>query len=343
MGILIGIILAIIASIVIAKACDVFEGAADFLGKNLSEGTKGATINAIGSSMPELLVTIVYLFFFMDTTGFAGGIGTTAGSAVFNSLVIPALVILFVFKQNRNANIQVSKAVILRDGLFLIGAEILLIFTIGHSLTWISGLILMLVYAGYAGWMIYRHKNNEETPAIEESNDDEDEDSKPHTTATAVVDILVSVGFISAASWLLVYACETLGETMHINGYFIAVIVAAAASSVPDTILSVKDAKKGNYDDAVANALGSNIFDICFALGFPVFAYTIIHGPILLDASVMHNVVVLRIVLLVLTIITFFILLLTKKITKVTGWILLSMYGSFVVFVILKAANIITF
>ena len=43
------------------------------------------------------------------------------------------------------------------------------------------------------------------------------------------------------------------------------VIIAAAATSVPDTILSIKDARKGNYNDAISNALGSNIFDICFA------------------------------------------------------------------------------
>ena len=91
MGILIGLIAAIFASFVIAKSCDWFEDGADYLGRNLSEGTKGATINAIGSSMPELLVTAIYLFLFMDTSGFAGGIGTTAGSAVFNALVIAVL------------------------------------------------------------------------------------------------------------------------------------------------------------------------------------------------------------------------------------------------------------
>ena len=34
----------------------------------------------------------------------------------------------------------------------------------------------------------------------------------------------------------------------------VAVIIAAAATSVPDTILSIKDAKKGNYNDAISNA-----------------------------------------------------------------------------------------
>merc|ERR1719424_2479123 len=62
--------------------------------------------------------------------------------------------------------------------------------------------------------------------------------------------------------------------------YFTAVILGAAASSVPDTYISYKNAMKGDYDDAVANAIGSNIFDICFALGFPLFLYGLIYGEI---------------------------------------------------------------
>ena len=42
---------------------------------------------------------------------------------------------------------------------------------------------------------------------------------------------------------------------MGIPSYFTAVVLAAAATSVPDTVLSVKDARKGEYDDAVANAV----------------------------------------------------------------------------------------
>jgi len=333
-GILLGIILAIIASFIIAKSCDGFETSADYLGRNLSEGTKGATINAIGSSMPELLVTIVYLFLFMDTSGFAGGIGTTAGSAVFNALVIPALVILFVFKKNKNAQINISKAVILRDGLFLIAAEISLIFIIGDALRWYHGLILMGIYVVYASWMIYRHKTQS---SIEEISNDDEEDYENMTTPKAIIGLLISIAIISIGSYILVAGCEMIGEALHISGYFIAVVIAAAASSIPDTILSIKDANKGNYDDAVANALGSNIFDICFALGLPVFVYTLINGDIILAPETMGNVITLRIVLLILTIITFFILLLSKKISKLTGYILLSMYIGFIGFVAYKA------
>ena len=72
--------------------------------------------------------------------------------------------------------------------------------------------------------------------------------------------------------------------------YFVSVVLASAATSVPDTIISYKDAMKGNYDDAVANALGSNIFDVCFALGLPLFLFTLIYGPIEMSSETIENV-----------------------------------------------------
>ena len=60
MGIIIPIILIIITSIIIWKSSDGFDVASSYLGRNLSNGVKGATINAISSSMPELLTTIFF-------------------------------------------------------------------------------------------------------------------------------------------------------------------------------------------------------------------------------------------------------------------------------------------
>ena len=54
MGILIPLILVILCCIIIWRASDGFAIASDFIGRNLSDGVRGATINAIGSSLPAL-------------------------------------------------------------------------------------------------------------------------------------------------------------------------------------------------------------------------------------------------------------------------------------------------
>ena len=85
-----------VAMLVIWRAAEGFEVASQWLGRNLSDGVRGASINAIGSSMPEFLTVLIGLVLFADSDGFAVGLGTTTGSAVFNIAIIPALVILFV-------------------------------------------------------------------------------------------------------------------------------------------------------------------------------------------------------------------------------------------------------
>jgi cation:H+ antiporter len=112
------------------------------------------------------------------------------------------------------------------------------------------------------------------------------------------------------------------------------VILASAASSVPDTIISMNDARKGNYDDAISNALGSNIFDICFALGFPLFLYTLIHGPVHMHQEIIEMSGELRMLLLLLTIMAVSIYVISKKIGMLHAIFLLLLYGVFSVYVI---------
>ena len=80
----------IVSCFIIWRSAAGFEIASDYLGRKLSHGIKGATINAIASSMPEFLSSFFFLFYLKDVNGFSGGLGITAGSSIFNLLVIPA-------------------------------------------------------------------------------------------------------------------------------------------------------------------------------------------------------------------------------------------------------------
>ena len=365
MGLIIPILIIVFCCIVIWKASDGFETSSEYLGRNMSEGVRGATINAIASSMPELFTTIFFLLFLKDTDGFSGGIGTTAGSAIFNGMIIPAVVIFAVLSSNASTKIEVSKKVILRDGLSLIIAEAILILLIsGDTLMWWHGLVLMLTYGAYITYMLTSMKkvDNDDDDDDDEDDDDEIESvgffkglftlnleglvigNKEINTRNSWQLLILSMLIIGSACLLLVVACEFIGsDTYTFLGYefnglnipimFVAVILASAATSVPDTIISVRDAKNGNYNDAVANALGSNIFDICFALGFPLFMYCLIYGPINMDPTVVEFSSELRILLLVFTILAFFVYYIGKYMGKIKAYILLAMYILFTAYI----------
>lgn len=356
--IIISILLIILCCIIIWRASDGFEAASEYLGRNLSDGVRGATINAIGSSMPELFTTLFFLFILKDKDGFAGGIGTTAGSAIFNGMIIPAVVILVVVLKRVTSSVEVSKKVLYRDGISLLICEFVLIFLLGgDSLTWVHGLVLMLLYAVYALYMLYTMgagDSEDEDSDFEDDDEDDDDDTANKNTFVSLITLdlepvfvkdtinnkngwsllIFSMAIIGSACLLLVKSCEWLGDELNIPIYFIAVILASAATSVPDTILSMKDAKKGNYDDAVSNALGSNIFDVCFALGFPLFLFTIIYGPIQMSPETVVNISELRILLFILTFIAFIIYIVKPKMGIISAVALLLIYIVFTVYIL---------
>lgn len=349
-------ILIVISCIIIWKASDGFDVASEYLGRNLGEGVKGATINAVGSSMPELFTTLLFLFLYHDDQGFASGIGTSAGSAIFNAIIIPSAVILTV-SFSLKVSITVSKKVILRDGIALLIAELILIYFIqGGVLTWMHGLFLMLLYGIYLIVLFTtmdksEPENQEKKEPIEKKKNRLSAlfkldletaliGDKPLNTLNAWTLLLASMFVIGAACFLLVHSCELLGSATGIPLYFVSVIIAAAATSVPDTILSIRDAQKGNYDDAVSNAIGSNVFDICFALGFPLTLFTLLYNQeIILSKQVIIDITVLQVLLLILTVLTIFIFLVGKTMGKWKAYVLLLLYVLFTGFIVAQSLN----
>lgn len=373
MGIVIPLILISICCLVIWRAGDGFMTASEYIGRNLSDGVRGATINAIASSMPEVFTSFFFLFIMQDAEGFSGGIGTTAGSAIFNSMVIPAVVILAVVGAGIVKNIKVSKKVMYRDGISLLIAELIFIVLIsGASLDWYHGFLLMMVYVLYIVYMFWSmdkterdHMLDEETHLTEEDFEDEERGQKPFLLGLITLDLervfigrnkispprawslLISATVaIALVCYLLVLACEWIGEdTYHvpflgefeglgIPVMFVALILASAASSFPDTIISIKDAQNGKYDDAISNALGSNIFDICFALGFPLFIFTLMHGPIPMPQEMVDLSSELRFLLWLLTAAVLAIFVSGKTMGRGKGIFLLGFYLLFVLYVI---------
>jgi len=367
MGVVIPLVLVVICCIIIWRASDGFAVASDYIGRNLSEGVRGATINAVASSMPEVFTSLFFLFYLHDTDGFSGGIGTTAGSAIFNGMIIPAFVILVVVFSGVTKKIRVSTKVFARDGIALLLSELIFIMIIsGTELDWWHGMILMIVYFIYLFYMLRTMSKSETTEEEHEEKFSREGmvqisfmrafltfdlerviiGKNKITNANAWPLLLTSTIFMAMVCLLLVQSCEWLGSYSYEIPYlgqfqglgipilFIAVILAAMASSIPDTILSMKDARKGNYDDAVSNALGSNIFDICFAMGFPLFLYTIVNGPIHMTQEIIDLSSELRMLLFILTILTVLIYVTGHYLGILKAYLLLGLYTVFTLYVV---------
>jgi len=371
MDLLIALGVVFTASLVIMYACDSFDDAASYLGRNMAPGVRGATINAIGSSMPELMTAMFLLFLFHDQDGFAAGVATTAGSAIFNAVIIPALCIFAVrYKgvlvkgtgdavaiRERIARIKISKSGLLRDGAFLLIAEAALIWFLGNStMTWWMGGALLVIYGVY---FLFLASGFGATSDGDEDSDAEDEyfdrpskfkailtfdfnnliyNGKNYTAGSAWVVLSLATVVIGIACWQLAEAVMLSADALGVPAYFTALIFAAAATSVPDTVLSVKDAMRGEYDDAISNAVGSNTFDITVGLGLPLLLYALLFGDVAVIS--VDQTQALRIVLFAATVVVLGVFLLREHLTVATAYFLLIIYAGWMGFVFYDMANV---
>lgn len=80
---------------------------------------------------------------------------------------------------------------------------------------------------------------------------------------------LVSIACVGALCWVLVEAAIELSAALAIPPVIVALTILAGGTSVPDMISSIVVSKQGRGEMAVANAVGSNIFDVLVGLGLP--------------------------------------------------------------------------
>ncbi len=349
---ILSLFLIIASCLIIWRSSNGFELAADYLGRRLPAGIKGATINAIASSMPEFLTTIFFLFWLHDADGFSGGLGVVSGSALFNILIIPAGVVLMLGAMKKKSRVVLNKKILLREGTVLLISQFLFIaFLFNGTLKEIHGLGLVLIYLAYLSLLFVITKRGKvgdpgfDSPSrknlmpwsyrllsLDVSNSVLN--GKPVNASRAWILLGISTLIMSAGTWLLVLGTDLFGDATHIPLIFVSVVLSAAATSVPDTILSLKDARKGNYDDAISNALGSNIFDIAFALGLPILLFNLIYGEgVHLPGEILDFTKEVWVFLLLATVLALVVMLTGKYFTRQKAWILLVIYALFLLFV----------
>ncbi len=336
-------ILIIVSCLWIMKACAPFEESANFLGRNMTAGIKGATVNAVASSTPELITTLFFLFMFQDSAGLSSGIATIAGSAIFNAMVILSGFIFAALLLRKKKHVVLTKQAVIRDGLFFVLSELILIYILSLTqLTFWHGVFLVAIYFVYVIYMYWQNRTiPHEAKKNDISNVAENKQSwlinffnfdyrnmlhrnREFTTKTASAALLLSVVHITIACFLLAESVIKIADYFEVNTFFVAIIMAAVGTSIPDMVISIKDAMNDNYDDAASNAIGSNIFDVCICIGFPVLLYSSMYGPIEIMGGI--NMPELPYIVLAVTLLVTVLLIFPEKKGYFTAWVLILGY-----------------
>ena len=271
---LLWISLIMLSTIIIWRAGDFFSSAATYIQEKheIPQSIKAAVIDAVASSFPEFCVAVIAVIMIGRAEV---GISSIIGSALYNVLVIPAAAGLVAASP-----MIISREVVWRDNIFYFGVVLLL----GAMLwqfpnEWGAGIALLFLLA-YIGYVLLLHRDfkksrNQESDEIkaekvEEDEEDEEELLELTSEKKAWLWIMLMMFVMGGATHLLVESSLALGDMLGIDGVIMGFVVIAAGTSIPDTALSVISAKKGQYDAAVSNVFGSNIFDICVCLSIPI-------------------------------------------------------------------------
>jgi len=340
-----GILGIFLSCLVIMYTCNTCEQSVNYLARNAKPGIKGALFLAPVSSAPELMFMLA-----MVLTGnpenITAGVATTAGSAIFNGCLIPALSILM-GKYNEQGYFKLCRKTLIRDFSFLLVAELVLIWAISQPFLRIGACSALLgIYIAYVAFLVKTSKDGEAAEYIFEKleyvSNSRLKDiaqfnfnkvlfkDEPLTTIRAWFILSLVVVILFFACHLLAWSLGAIALFFGVPLYFTAVTLGAAATSLPDTVLSIKEAKKGGQDDSVANAFGSNTFDSTVALAFPALLALVFAGaslPLVQD----DQLGILRWFIVGSSIAVFTTLYLSaNKVSKKTAYPLLAIYAMWI-------------
>ena len=250
MEILLQVVLLVVGFVMLVKGADWFvDGAAGIAAKfKIPQIVIGLTIVAMGTSAPEAAVSITSAL-----KGNAGiTIGNIVGSNILNVLIILGLSAVV-------TPLAVTKSTIKVDIPVMIAITGILLW-MGYDgiVTLLEGIILLLIFASYIGYLMYvafkdRKNNTEEVKEI--------------SVIKALICTVVGLVLIVWGSDVTVDAATKIAKILGLSERFIGLTIVALGTSLPELFTSVMAARKGNADIAIGNIVGSNIFNILFVVG----------------------------------------------------------------------------
>ena len=221
---------------------------------NMSELLIGLTIVAIGTSLPELVISTGSAL--KGSPGLA--LGNVIGSNIFNGmLILGVTALLCPIKFNAKMltseipfNLLATVALILVSGSMLVGGAS------GEMITRYGGMILLCFLAVFVRY----------TFSITNEGGD-DEPVEVLSMWKVVLFIATGLAALIFGGNLFVDGATEIARVLGLSEAVIGITIVSAGSSLPELAVSVSAARKGNVGIALGNVLGSNILNIFFILG----------------------------------------------------------------------------
>jgi cation:H+ antiporter len=216
---------------------------------NISSFVIGATLVAVGTSLPEMAVSMS-----ASAKGSADiAVANVIGSTIFNISLVLGLVFLLAKK------VQPKRDLFAKDSAWsLFPILIFILMGIDGKLSMIDGILFLFLMGAYLLFLIDSN-----------SMDEIDEDLQKEKFNWRKTALLLIIGFIFVivGANFAIESATSIARSFGISEWIIGLFLVAFGTSLPELIISVKSAINNNTDLAIGNIIGSNVANFTMVLG----------------------------------------------------------------------------
>ncbi|HII3732105.1 TPA: calcium/sodium antiporter [Pasteurella multocida] len=274
----------------------------------------GILIIGFGTSMPEMVVSALSAL--NGSPGIA--LGNAYGSNITNIALILGLTALI-------KPLTVHGSVIKKElPILLIVTVLSAYFLFDMRIARLEAIVLLALFIGYVVWTIWSSKKQR---ASVQAN-------KPvFTFKAALFWLIVGLALLMVSSQLLIWGAVKIAHYLGVSDLVIGLTVVAIGTSLPEVAASIAAARKGEVDLAVGNIIGSNLYNTLAVVGL---AGVIM--PIQAEHEVLsRDMLVMLSLTLALFILGFIAYKKRSQIGRLTGFLFLSSYIGYTLFLIQTA------
>lgn len=265
------ILLVAIGIFFIVKGSDFFVDSAIKISRMLgvSELIIGATVVSIGTTLPELVTSIIAIA--MDkVTGGSGlteiAIGNSFGSMCCNIGLVLSTSMIF-------GSVKTDKRILPKVAIFLTATlSVVAIFIFGRLTVW-HGIALIAIFVMFIGESIFSGKRE----MITIKSTAEKLTAKEKTKV--IFGLIFGAVSVSFGAYITVENIETLCVILSIPPQIIGATVVAVGTSLPELATTISAIRKGSTDIGLGNVIGANIVNATLLLGTVSF----ISGGVVVD------------------------------------------------------------
>ena len=319
---ILNILLLVVGFVILIKGADYFVDGSSSLARNfkLSAMFIGLTIVSFGTSAPEFAVSI------QSMLNGSGDIvmGNVIGSNILNILLIVGVSALVHALNVKNNTVKKEIPIMMLVTIILSILVCDKIFgAANNNFSLQDGIVLCIVFGIFIYYLISMMRNKKE----------EDDDIPTYKMPKTILMIVFGLAGIILGSNFVVRGASEIATALGVSERMISLTIVALGTSLPELVTSVTATRKGEYDIAIGNVVGSNIFNIGVVLGIP----SVIFGGV---GNI--NVSLIDIGAMILSALLLFIFSMNdKKIKKWEGFVMLAVFVVYYSYVIASGIGVI--